>query len=113
MEPLPSLERKIKLLESRLRPLSNVRLKVESLRESYLQALLSRGDRCLSPLLAAMAGGASLKKAAKVCGIDTEWYVQRDIAKDEFLPWSVIGTANMVMLRREFERAFAENDGKP
>jgi radical SAM superfamily enzyme YgiQ (UPF0313 family) len=113
MEPLPSLERKIKLLESRLRPLSNVRLKVESLRESYLQALLSRGDRNLSPLLAAMAGGASLKKAARVCGIDTEWYVQRDIAEREFLPWSIIGTADMVMLRREFERAFAEDGGKP
>ncbi|MDD5285967.1 MAG: radical SAM protein [Desulfuromonadaceae bacterium] len=111
MEPLPSLERKVKLLESRLRPLSNVRLKVESLRESYLQALLSRGDRRLSPLLVAMAGGANLKKAAKLCGIDTDCYVQRNIAEDEFLPWSVIGTAEMGMLRREYERAFAEGDG--
>jgi radical SAM superfamily enzyme YgiQ (UPF0313 family) len=105
MEPLPSLERKIKLLESRLRPLSNVRLKVESLRESYLQALLSRGDRRLSPLLVAMAEGANLKKAAKACGIDTDWYVQRTIAEDEFLPWNVIGTAETGMLRREYERA--------
>jgi radical SAM superfamily enzyme YgiQ (UPF0313 family) len=107
MEPLPSLERKVKLLETRLRPLSNVRLKVESLRESYLQALLSRGDRRLSPLLVAMAGGANLKKAAKVCGIDTDWYVQREIVADEFLPWNVIGTAETAMLRREYERALA------
>lgn len=112
MEPLPSLERKVKLLESRLRPLSNVRLKVESLRESYLQALLSRGDRSLAPLLASMAGGANLRKAAKLCGIDTDRYVQRDIAADEFLPWSVIGTADMDMLRREYERAFANFGGK-
>jgi len=111
MEPLSSLERKVKFLESRLRPLSNVRLKVESLRESYLQALLSRGDRRLSPLLIAMAGGANLKKAAKLCGIDTDYYVQRNIAEDEFLPWSVIGTADMGMLRREYERAFAEGAG--
>ena len=107
MEPLPSLERKVKLLEARLRPLSNVRLKVESLRESYLQALLSRGDRRLSPLLVAMAGGANLKKAAKACGIDTDWYVQRTIAADESLPWSVIGTAEHAMLRREYEQALA------
>jgi len=107
MEPLPSLERKVKLLEARLRPLSNVRLKVESLRESYLQALLSRGDRRLEPLLVAMAAGANLKKAAKVGGIDTDWYVQRTIAADETLPWSVIGTAETAMLRREYERALA------
>ena len=64
MEPLPSLERKVKLLEKRLRPLSNVRLKVESLRESYLQALLSRGDRRLSPLLVAMAGRSQSQEGA-------------------------------------------------
>jgi radical SAM superfamily enzyme YgiQ (UPF0313 family) len=111
MEPLPSLERKVKLLETRLRPLSNVRLKVESLRESYLQALLSRGDRRLAPLLAAMAEGANLKKAAKVCEIDTEWYVQRTIAEDEFLPWSVIGTAETASLRREYDRAVVGENG--
>ncbi|MEI6206363.1 MAG: radical SAM protein [Desulfuromonadales bacterium] len=113
MEPLPSLERKVKLLENRLRPLSNVRLKVESLREAYLQALLSRGDRRLSPLLAAMGKGANLKKAARECGIDTDWYVQRDIAKDAVLPWSVIGTADMDMLRREYERAFVRCGENP
>jgi radical SAM superfamily enzyme YgiQ (UPF0313 family) len=107
MEPLSSLERKVKLLEARLRPLSNVRLKVESLRESYLQALLSRGDRRLSPLLVEMAGGANLKKAAKVCSIGTDWYVQRVIAEGEYLPWSVIGTAETALLRREYERALA------
>ena len=108
MEPLPSLERKVRLLESRLKRLSNVKLKVESLRESYLQALLSRGDRRLSPLLIAMAEGANLKKAAKTCGIDTESYVQRTITAEEFLPWSIIGTADQDMLRRQYERALGE-----
>jgi radical SAM superfamily enzyme YgiQ (UPF0313 family) len=107
MEPLPSLERKVKLLESRLKRLSNVKLKVESLRESYLQALLSRGDRRLAPLLIEMAGGANLKKAAKSSGINTDWYIQRTIAADDVLPWSIIGTADQVMLRREYERALA------
>lgn len=108
MEPLSSLERKVKLLESRLKRLSNVKLKVESLRESYLQALLSRGDRRLSPLLVEMAEGANLKKAARNCGIDTDSYVQRTIDGGELLPWSVIGTADEVMLRREYDRALAE-----
>jgi radical SAM superfamily enzyme YgiQ (UPF0313 family) len=110
MEPLPSLERKVKLLESRLKRLSNVKLKVESLRESYLQALLSRGDRRLSALLIEMTMGANLKKAAKSSGVDTGWYVQRTIAADEFLPWSIIGTAEMPRLRREYERALAGDE---
>ncbi len=109
MEPLPSLERKVKRLESHLKRLSNVKLKVESLRESFLQALLSRGDRLLAPLLAEMAEGASLKKAAKTCGINTEWYVQRIIAAEEILPWSIIGTAETV-LRQEYDRALAGGD---
>ncbi len=107
MEPLSSLERKVKLLEGKLRRLSNVKLKVESLRESYLQALLSRGDRRLSALLAEMAGGANLKKAAKSCSIDTGWYVERTIAADETMPWSIIGTADQAHLRSEYERACA------
>ncbi len=108
MEPLSSLEKKVKLLESRLRRLPNVKLKVESLRESYLQALLSRGDRRLSALLVEMAEGANLKKAAKSCGIDTDEYVQRTIAENEVLPWSIIGTSDLKMLRREHDRARAE-----
>ena len=110
MEPLPSLERKVKLLESRLKRLSNVKLKVESLRESYLQALLSRGDRRLSALLIEMATGANLKKGAKSSGVDTGWYVQRTITADEFLPWSIIGTAEMPRLRRDYERALAGDE---
>jgi hypothetical protein len=54
-----------------------------------------------------MAEGANLKKAAKLCGIDTDWYVHREIAADEFLPWGIIGTAEMPLLRREYERALA------
>lgn len=112
MEVLPSLERKVKFLENSLRPLSNVRLKVESLRESYLQALLSRGDRRLAPLLVAMAEGANLKKAAKGCGIDTDWYVQREIGAAEYQPWDVIAAAENDHLRSEYERAVAGVEGR-
>jgi len=113
MEPLPSLERKVKLLDERLKRLSNVKLKVESLRESYLQALLSRGDRRLSAMLIEMAEGTNLKKAARSCGIDTGWYVERTIDADEFLPWSVIGTADQAELRSEYDRALAGVSGQP
>jgi radical SAM superfamily enzyme YgiQ (UPF0313 family) len=110
MEPLPSLERKVKLLERSFRGIANLHLKVESLKGSYLQALLSRGDRRCSALLAEMAAGASLKKAAKACGIDTDELVYRTIPRDELLPWDLIGTADKELLRKDFERAFGENE---
>jgi len=105
MEQPASLERKVKLLETAVRAMPNVRLKVESLRESYLQALLSRGDRRLAVLLESMAAGKNLKKGARECGIDTERYVCRHIPQDAILPWSVIASADMAMLRKEYLRA--------
>ena len=107
MESLPTLERKVKLLENRVRRLSNVKLKMESLRQSYLQALLSRGDRRLSALLVALAEGGNLKKAARDTGMDTDRYVHREIGADELMPWSIIGTADTGVLRREYDRAMA------
>jgi len=106
MEPLPSLERKVKYLEAAFRGVANVRLKVEGLRDCYFQALLSRGDRRLSGLLALMAEGVGLKKAAKACGIDTDSIVQRNIPAGEPLPWDIIATDDRAALRREYELAF-------
>jgi len=105
MEPLASLEKKVKLLEGRFRTIPNVRLKVEGLKDCYFQALLSRGDRRLSEVLMAMADGISLKKAAKACGIDTDRAVQRTIFEDELLPWDVIAAEDGAYLRGEYERA--------
>ena len=105
MEPLASLEKKVKLLEGRFRTIPNVRLKVEGLKDCYFQALLSRGDRRLSEVLMAMADGISLKKAAKACGIDTDRAVQRTIFEDELLPWDVIAVEDGAYLRGEYERA--------
>ncbi|MBI2354386.1 MAG: radical SAM protein [Deltaproteobacteria bacterium] len=107
MEPLPSLEQKVRLLEAAFRGVANVRLKVEGLRDCYFQALLSRGDRRLSRLLEVMAEGANLRKAARACGIDTDSAVQRDIPEDELLPWGIIAGDETPALRREYERAFA------
>lgn len=111
MEPLPSLEKKVKWLEKALAGVANLQLKVESLKGCYLQALLSRGDRRIAPILAAMAEGANLKKAAKTCGIDTDELVYRTIPADEFLPWDLIASADKEHLREEYERAFREESG--
>ncbi len=108
MEPLSTLERKVKKLETAFRGMANVRLKVEGLKECYFQALLSRGGRDIARVLAVMADGTSLKKGAKACGIDTDSIVQRTISGDEILPWSIIGEERMKALRKEYEKVFAD-----
>ena len=112
MEPLPSLEKKVKFLESAFRGMANVRLKVEGLRDCYFQALLSRGDRRLAILLAAMIDGGNLKKAAKTCMIDTDNVVQRTIPTDELLPWHMVASDGTETLRHEYELAMAMERGK-
>jgi len=106
MEPMGSLEKKVKFLESSFRSLSNVRLKMESLRDCYLQALLSRGNRLLTPVLTAMAAGMNLKKSAKLCGIDTDALVTRTIPLDEALPWDYISSGDCTVLKGQYQQAF-------
>jgi len=107
METLPSLEKKVKFLENSLRSLSNVGIKVESLKGCYLQALLSRGDRRCAALLEEMAKGSNLKKSAKLYEMDTDAMSGRDIPLDAPLPWDIIDTAGKGQLRLEYERAFS------
>lgn len=106
MEPLPSLERKVELLRKGVGRMANVKLQVENLREAFLQAVLSRGDRRLAPLMAAMAEGKSLKAATRELGIDAVWYACRQIPLDEPLPWEIIEAADRERLEAEYRRAF-------
>jgi hypothetical protein len=110
MEPLASLEKKVKFLETAFRPLANVRFKMEGLKECYLQALLSRGDRRLTPLLTRMAHGMNMKKSAALCDIDTDWLVSHTIAHNEPLPWDIITTGDHSLLEREFNRAMQQEE---
>lgn len=112
MEEIKSLERKVRFLQEAFRPLSNVRLQVESLKEAYVQALLSRGDRRLGRLLV-RAAETGLKRAAKEMGFDTDQLVYRTIPCDQPLPWGIIEGAGADRLKREYQRAFSDNTGKP
>lgn len=107
MCPLTELKRKVSLLEKGLRPLANVRLKVEELQGAVLQALLSRGGRELLPLIMQMSQGLNLRKAAKLCGIESEALVSRDLPLHEPLPWEVVQVTERDRLEQEYRRAMA------
>lgn len=105
MCPLAELKRKVALLEKGLRPIPNVRLKVEELQGCVLQALLSRGGRELLPLIRAMSQGLNLRKAAKLCKIDVEQQVTAWLPLDGPLPWQTVQSADTERLKSEYRKA--------
>lgn len=107
MCPLKELQRRVALLEKGVRPIPNVRLKVEELHGAVLQALLSRGGRELTPLLQAMSEGLNLRKAAKQCALDVESRVTATLALDESLPWDAVSSADTATLATEYRAAMA------
>ncbi len=102
---ITELKRKVNFLEKRLRPFSNVRLKVEELQGAMLQAILSKGGRELEPLLLKMSEGLNLRKAAKACGIDVEAIATARLPLDATLPWDVIETEDRTRLVNEYKTA--------
>lgn len=108
MEDMKSLERKAKFLHQAFNRLSNVRLQLESPREAYLQALLSRGDRRLAALLLKADETGSWKRAAKALQLDTDDWVYGSISLDETLPWDFVAGGSRERLEREYLLAFAD-----
>ena len=107
MEEVKSLEKKARFLQKALGPLSNVRMQMESPKDAYLQALLSRGDRRLSALLAQAEEAGGWKRAARELGLDTDRFVYRTIPLAERLPWDIIDSGVKERLAAEYEKAFA------
>ncbi|BDV44452.1 radical SAM protein [Geotalea uraniireducens] len=108
MEPVPSLERKLKYLHQATGKLSNVRLLAESPKDAWLQALLSRGDRRLADFLCRAAELGSWKRAAREFPLDLNGFVERTIPLDEPLPWDFIAGVDHDRLVREYRKAFPD-----
>ncbi len=108
MEEVKSLERKGKLLREAFGRLSNVSFHMESPKDAYLQALLSRGDRRLAPFLIKSEELGGWKKGARALGLDTDLMVHRTVPLDELLPWDFIEGGDRERLVREYRQAFGE-----
>ncbi len=103
--PIDELKRKVAMLEKELRPISNVRLKVEDIHGCLLQALLSRGGRELNPVILKMSEGVNLRKAAKACNIDPFNLVTSKLPLEALLPWDVILATERDRLVAEYRSA--------
>ena len=97
----------------------NVVLKFHNVEVSFLEGLLTRGDRRLAPVIeAAWRNGARFdgwdeqlnldawNAAFRECGLDAEAAARRERGLDEILPWVVVSdTVSPAFLKREYARS--------
>lgn len=106
MEDEGCLKAKRRLLERTLRP-RGVEVDFLSTREAALQTLLSRGDRRCADLLelAHRETGGDLRKALPRWPHDPAFFVRREAAVDEVLPWDLLDHGlEKAYLARELRR---------
>lgn len=112
MERRGRLEKKYRLLQKRLRPLPNVELNFESLRQAEIQGFFARGDRRVGRTLPLLAEGASLKAACRQVDLDPSFYLHRERGTDELFPWDIIEQGvQRGHLRKEYDQALEARPG--
>jgi len=107
MDTIASLQNKARRLRKALNPIANLRFQMEKIRDSYVQALLARGDRPAADLLRQHHHqGGNWGQALKSSPFDTAVYVTRRRDRDEILPWDFIDTGvSRDFLWREYQKA--------
>lgn len=107
MAPLKELEVKAAYLKKQFAKIPNTRVQIEGIRESVIQAFISRGDRSLAKLFVRALEAGSLRKALKEANIDINTYVTRVIPLDEKLPWDIICNDKRERLISEYKKVFS------
>lgn len=110
---IQQLKERLAVIRQGLGGIPNVEMKTESPRESYFQALLSRGDRRVGDLLLTMHqqqrdwrwivkhGSSTLLESVP----EPDYYVYRNLDREETLPWEIIDSGvSRELLEREYEK---------
>jgi len=114
------VKRRIEIVRKGVSKIPNVELKFESPRESYFQALVSRGDRRVGDLMVEMLRQKEdwrwLVKNGKKRILENvppaDFYVHRIIGEEEYLPWELVDMhITRDLLEREYSETFEEDVG--
>jgi radical SAM superfamily enzyme YgiQ (UPF0313 family) len=110
MEDPAITDRKAKRLRAMVADLDNVYFNIKSERHSFYQALLSLGDRRVSPAIEiAERNGGNWRAAVAEAGVDADFYIFRDRSSDRVLPWDIIdGGMKTSFFRAELEKSLRE-----
>jgi radical SAM superfamily enzyme YgiQ (UPF0313 family) len=91
LEEVAELKRKLKVIQRELKGENGIEMIHDLPKWSYIQALLSRGDRCVGKILAAAHHyGGNWGQALRETNINPDFYVYRKRELDEIFPWDFI-----------------------
>lgn len=93
MAPKKQVEGGLKRIREGLGKRKHIHIIAESVREAYLQGILSRGDRRVSPVLATAhekGGSKAFLRSMKEAGLTPEFYLSRRREAGELFPWEVL-----------------------
>lgn len=119
-ESIKTLKEKSDFLKKELMK-ANVLFKPTSLKWDFIQAVLSRGDRRLYPLLEKVftyngslgSWSRSYKELTEDDGVDLpelEWYALRERLPDEIFPWEIINTGlSKESLFKDYEISYSKS----
>ncbi|MBI4746546.1 MAG: TIGR03960 family B12-binding radical SAM protein [Deltaproteobacteria bacterium] len=106
MEDVKSLGNKLGCIKGALKKEGNIEVNHENPKDSYLQALLSRGDRRVGRVIRKALETGSWSRGIKDSQVDTDFYVYRIRNKGEILHWDFIYHGiEKGYLWKEYERA--------
>jgi hypothetical protein len=92
-----------------LRRIPNVSVTHDVPKWSYVQALLSLGDRRAGDILEAAVAGDDWPRALRGSAVDPDFFTLREKGRDELLPWDFIDVGlTKSGLRAQYEKALAE-----
>jgi len=89
MEQPKVLERRIRIIRDGLKGMPNLVVRVESVKQAFNQAFLSRGDRRIAATALRVAQKERWAAALKKERVDPAFYVLRERSRDEIFPWEV------------------------
>lgn len=115
MDKTGVLKRKIGYIKAALGRVANLRVQADVPKTAYVQALLSRGDRRVSTILAEVhKADGNWPKVLKQSPINADFYVHRIRAENERFPWDFLDHGvNRDFLYREYRRALSGKTSPP
>ncbi len=105
------VEKRLAWLRGQCRGMANVGFRCDGVRQAVFQAVLSRGDRRLAPVLRDYAEGGNFKQLCRRYQVDIADIIYRERQRGEFSPWDIIDhRVGHDYLWAEYRRGLAEKD---
>ena len=112
MDDMATLKSKLARLTKILGKVDNTYFTHESVKFSFLQGILARGDRRLSGTILKLASGESLTRVLRESPMNLNFYALRERAENELFPWDFIkGEIGKEVLRKRLAASLAPLGG--